>query len=127
VTRVRSRRPTPRRRDAPREGAEWWEWATTVLYIRSRGFCEFCCDPLTEPVERHHRLRRRDGGDRLANLLILHQRCHQFVTEHPHMETPAGRIVRTGHDPATVPVWIDGDWWLLDDQGGKTPTEAPCP
>lgn len=125
---VKKKRSTPRRREAPREDATWWQWANTMLLIRSQGLCELCCDALGAgpgPIERHHRLKRRDGGDRLSNLLYLHERCHQFVTEHPLESTPAGRIVRTGHDPANVPVWINGHWWLLDDQGGRTHTDPP--
>lgn len=134
MTTLPSRRATPRRRDAPEESTEWWVQATHALAVRSTGRtggpqCERCGRPLTAGVraERHHRQRRRDGGDRLANLLLLCNsapaRCHQHVTEHPREAVANGWIVpATGDaDPATVPVRLaDGYLYLLDDLGGRT-------
>lgn len=123
---VRRKRPTPRRRLAPREGAEWWAEATVALLRRCGYRCERCGHPLGENLERHHRQRREVGGDRLANLLALHSRCHAYITEHPEEALANGWIVSShAADPAAVPVRLPGltgtALWLLDDDGGKRP------
>lgn len=127
-TPMRRRRSTPRRRTAPQAGTtgaetshEWWEAATLALLRRSGHRCEKCGHPLNGQLERHHRQRRRVGGDRLSNLLALHTVCHQWITEHPTDALAAGWIVSShAPDPAAVPVRLPGaDWWLLDDDGGK--------
>lgn len=118
---IRPRRDQPRRREAPQQDAGWWEWATTMLVSRCGGFCEKCHEPLTRgDMERHHRKRRRDGGDRLANLLLLHRRCHQWITEHPDEAKRHGWIVHPVDDVETVPVLIRGGYWFLDDYGLMT-------
>jgi hypothetical protein len=120
---IRARRATPRRRTAPQEGADWWEEATALMLVRCRHLCERCNRPLMGRMERHHRTRRRDGGDRLSNLLALHPGCHTYITEHPEEAKANGWIVPALSDapPTTVPVRIVGAWWLLRDDGGKTP------
>lgn len=125
---MRRRRPTPRRREAPREEFDWWTDATNALLRRSGGRCERRgCDLYRTGIERHHRIRRRDGGDRLANLLALCPDCHAHITRHPAEARENGWIV-TAHaaDPTTVPVLIAGTWWLLDDDGGRTRTTPPA-
>lgn len=127
---VRKKRPTPRRRAAPQEGQAWWQWATQMLLARCGYRCERCGQPLGDNLERHHRQRRQVGGDRLSNLMALHTRCHQHITEHPDEALANGWIVSTHGpdgppDPALVPVRLPGlsgtARWLLDDQGGKAP------
>lgn len=123
---VRKRRATPRRRAAPREGQEWWAWATMELLRRCGYLCERCSQPLGDNLERHHRQRREVGGDRLSNLLALHSQCHQYITEHPEEALANGWIVSThgpdgAPDPGNARVRIRGFWWLLDDDGGKRP------
>lgn len=122
---IKRRRSTPRRREAPRWDADQWREAEGLLLVRSRGLCE-CCGrrpTATDPVERHHRQRRRDGGDRLANLLRLRRSCHAWWTAHPAAAVDKGIIVRTGMDPGQVPVRVAQrhGWWswvVLDDDGG---------
>lgn len=121
---MRARRATPRRREAPREDFDWWLWvATPALVDRSHARCEVGgCDLNSTGMERHHRQRRRDGGDRLANVLAVCPRHHQWVTEHPEQARENGWIVSAYEpDPGTVPVRIGGYWWTLRDDGGKTP------
>ena len=114
----------PRRRAAPQEGRDWWEKATAALRYRSADRCERCRDPLSpDRAERHHRMRRRDGGDRLSNLLWLCRKCHAWITEHPAEAMANGWIVSAlaspPLDPATVPVRMGayGRLHLLDDRG----------
>jgi hypothetical protein len=94
-----------------------------MLISRCGGLCERCDQPLTRSdFERHHRMRRRDGGDRLSNLLALHSSCHAYITEHPAEATANGWIVPVvSDDPATMPVRIRGALWTLDDYGLKRP------
>lgn len=125
-TRVRQRRTTPRRREAPRWSAEEWETANHQLMVRSGGCCEMCGDILEGHSERAHRVRRRDGGDRLANLLLLHPFCHAWTHAHPVEAGALGLILATHQDPAAVPVWHRATGWvLLDDNGNTIPTDDP--
>lgn len=114
--RVRPKR-APRRREAPQEDATWWHEANILLQVRSKMRCEKCGNQLLGGVERHHRSRRRDGGDRLSNLLLLHSQCHRWVTEHPAEARESGWIVSSWDDPAeTVVVHpLHGVVFLRDD------------
>lgn len=119
TTGVKAVRSKPRRREAPRWTRADWVKANTLLMERSGGVCERCRKPDCGPFERHHRKRRRDGGDRLANLLLLGRPCHVWVTEHPREAREAGWIVPVWGDPLVVPVLVGSRWWLLDDAGNK--------
>lgn len=77
-----------------------------------------CLQTLREPVERHHRKRRRDGGDCYENILALHRKCHAWVTEHPEEATTRGLIVPTWAEPLSVPVLVGEQAWELDQAGG---------
>lgn len=106
-----------------------WDAATVTLYARFRGICECCgdrCD--VGQVERHHRQRRRDGGDRISNILMLRPGCHKHWTEHPAEAISRGIIVPTWKDPASVPVlWRGREWSMLDDHGSRlTMTDVPA-
>lgn len=124
---IRPKRATPRRREAPRWDWDEWVSAGHQFTIRSGGACEIC-GTLDGPFERHHRKRRRDGGDRFSNILILCSEHHRWVTEHPKEARAAGWIVSVARDPASVPVlWRREVWVFLDDQGGMTPCFEPVP
>lgn len=126
-TSLRRKRAAPRRRIAPRWDYAEWETATTTLLARCGGSCERCGRPLGDRMERHHRQRRRVGGDRLANLMALHPACHAWITEHPQEARDAGWIVPAegpggvAPDPAEFPVRLPSGWYLLTDDGTKTP------
>lgn len=96
-----------------------------ALFLRSGGHCERCGVDLGRTgIERHHRMRRRDGGDRLANLLYLCPGCHQWCHAHPAASREGGWIVPTWADPAATAVLLGtGGWWTLDDLGGRSPAE----
>lgn len=125
---LRARRPMPRRRDAPRWSVEEWGRETLVLLRRARADCECCGQPLNGRVERHHRKRRRDGGDRLSNVVMLLPEHHTYVTTHPAWAEERGLIVWVEGDPETQPVWWQGKRWvLLDDDGGMTDVDGLLP
>lgn len=118
----------PRRRVAPRWDGEDWRAANGLLMIRSKGRCECCGQPLNGQVERHHRKRRRDGGDRFANILFLLPEHHMRVTVNPAWAEERGLIVRVEGDLLAEPVWWQGKRWvLLDDDGGMTEVEGLLP
>jgi hypothetical protein len=120
--RIKAKRDTPRRRATPQWDEHAWTHAIYVLNKRCGGRCECCGKPLNNRAERHHRIRRRDGGDRLSNLLTLLPECHHYWTEHPAEARDRGIIVRSEvRFPSTVPVlWQGRRLVLLDDEGGWT-------
>ena len=103
----------------PRWGQVEWDAASLVLLHRDSGRCLWCEKSLNNDGARHHRMRRREGGDRLANLLVLHTRCHTDIHGHPLDAKERGFIVPTWEDVLTVPVWTRRGGWLLDDEGTK--------
>lgn len=118
---IKTKRSTPRRREAPQWSWDEWQAANILLMVRSLGCCEKCGND-QGPFERHHRKRRRDGGDRLANVVLLCRSCHRHVTEHPAEARKYGWIVSVSRDPADVPfLWHayrqEADWVYLDDEG----------
>lgn len=123
---VKRRRATPRRRIAPQADgyAEWETFLNPLLMLRSGGICEVGgCDLNTTGIERHHRIRRRDGGDRLSNLLALCGVHHRYVTDHPTEAYANGWSIPAlaDTDPETVPVRLapTGHLWTLADNGTK--------
>ena len=130
-SRIKPKRSTPRRRNAPRYERPQWDEATMLLLARSRGRCERCDEPLDGRGERHHRKRRRDGGDRLANLLLICRDCHGEITDNPESVTRAralGYIVPALGiaEPDTYPVLLWGTTWvLLDDDGHAIACDPP--
>lgn len=125
---VRPKRATPRQREAPRWSWDEWQEANQVLFARSGGACERC-GVRTSAMERHHRKRRRDGGDRLCNILLLcagGDGCHRHVTEHPGEARRYGFIVSAYADPAVIPVlYRRREWMVLGDDGSLMPLPEP--
>lgn len=107
----------------PRWDFATWEQMSVVLLHRCRGRCEWCGGTLTpSTVERHHRMRRAVGGDRLSNILMLCPEHHRYAHGHPYEARERGVIVHTASDPLEVPlVDTNGIRWLLDDEGSRTP------
>lgn len=128
---MRRRRPEPRKRAAPQQTREWWNVANGLLWHRAQGRCEHCGLTIgaRDPVERHHRIRRRDGGDRLSNLLLLRKACHEWITHHPEEARRKGWIVSAlgGTDPTAAPVLHWGRRWVtLTDEGTTLHAQAPA-
>lgn len=117
---IRPKRPTPRRREAPRWTVEDWTAANELLLKRCGGLCEACGGQLAGRMERAHRVKRRDGGDRLCNILALHPECHGWTHANPTEARARGLILRTTDDPASVPVlWQGREWSALADDGSR--------
>lgn len=91
-----------------------------MLWARQAGACAWCHEPLKDEAARHHRKRRRDGGDRYSNVLLLHPFCHDDCHRMPAAARALGVICPTTEDPEDWP-WMDaaGNPWLLHDDGGK--------
>lgn len=121
-SRVKPKRSTPRRREAPRWDWDAWLTAGPMLEARAGGCCERCGSG-RGPFDRHHRKRRRDGGDTYANILYVCSGpggCHGWIHEHPAESRKAGWIVAVARDPASMPVWWRRQTWLFFDADGGT-------
>ena len=91
-----------------------------ILRGRSGGMCEIC--GIAPATNWHHRKNRSQGGkDDLANALHLDGSgttgCHGHVTDHPAEAYEKGWSVRSGFNPADVPVLLAGRWVLLTNSG----------
>lgn len=126
---MRKYRYAKRRREAPKWAPNDWIEASMTLLKRDGGRCGWCGKDLNGVGVRHHRMRRRDGGDRLANLVLLHPWCHNVskgsVHQEPALAVQLGFIVPTWAEPTTLPIRQGGTWFILDDQGGKATCEEP--
>jgi 5-methylcytosine-specific restriction endonuclease McrA len=90
---------------------------------RDRGRCVRCGMAGTE---QHHRVRRRDGGHRRSNLVLLCHDCHRHVTVNPQEAKATGYIVPPWLEdgPVVTPLrTFTGRWVYLDDDGGITYTK----
>lgn len=117
---VKPRRDSPRQRTAPTWTRDEWTAMDRLLQARAGGLCDCCGVPLDGACERHHRQRRRDGGDRLANLLVLRPACHRYWTGQPEEARRRGLIVSAYVvDPGAVPVLWRGREWLVLGDGGE--------
>lgn len=100
-----------------------------VLIIgRARGLCE-CCGEAKPSMHAHHRRCRGMGSTRrpetnlAANGLWLAAECHERVESRREWAYEHGLLVRQHQTPSAVPVLLYDGWWVLDDEGGKTPAE----
>lgn len=119
-SRVKPKRATPRRRPAPRWSFDDWLDAGPFLEARSGGVCEWCGKP--GQLERHHRMRRRDGGETFPNLLVLCSEDHAWAHAHPVKAREFGLIVATYNDPAETPFLArKREWVLFTEDGGSRP------
>jgi hypothetical protein len=81
---------------------------------RAAGRCELCTDPLGASWEAHHRkLRSRGGQDSICNLVALCHGCHRRCHGHVAWAEEHGFIVASYDDPATVPLALHLDRWVL--------------
>lgn len=108
--------------------------ARKLVYGRSGGICEIQLDGCTQiAADWHHRQNRSQLGQWTAsNGLHLCRNCHSKVTDtkgNRRFYEQRGWIVRSGIDPAEVPVvlWPCGLVYLLDDGGIRQPDPFSIP
>lgn len=98
-----------------------------IVLARDDMRCVITGDPvLNAPYSIHHRLPRGRGGTNVAaNLIVLSGTgatgAHGEVESHRQIAYEYGWLLRTGDNPERVPVKYHDGWWLLDNQGGRTP------
>jgi 5-methylcytosine-specific restriction protein A len=105
------------------EGRAWIE-AKRIVRERDSRACLSCGRPA---VDVHHRILRKAGGTAnpvvafsAQSLVSLCRECHDAChAEKPEMRD-RGYMLRTGQDPAEVPVCVRSEWgyerfWLLPD------------
>ena len=107
-SRVNPKRETPRKREAHRLEPGGWDELTIRLLGRDGDRCGWCGVALRGDAHRHHRKRRRDGGDVIENLVLLHARCHGDVHTNVYDAQERGFIVPTWADPVETPVDMRG-------------------
>jgi hypothetical protein len=102
--------------------------ATLELLRRDGDRCGWCGLPFRGNGVRHHRQPRRIGGDRLANVVLLHDGCHKDVHSHPEEARDRGAIVSIHDDVLAVPYLHQWRGWrLLDDDGRAAPVDTDGP
>lgn len=95
---------------------------------RESGCCALCREPLGAVWECHHRkLRSRGGLDSVCNLVALCGRCHRRCHSHVSYASDHGFIVSAYDDPASVPVALGAERWvLLRTDGGYGESVGPA-
>lgn len=137
VTKTRIRRngkPIPPKKPAKPGAAAQESRARKLVYARSLGMCEIRLDGCTQLAsDWHHRQNRSQLGKWTAsNGLHLCRNCHAKVTDtkgNRRFYEQRGWIVRSGLDPATVPVvlWPCGLVYLQDDGSIVEPDPLTLP
>lgn len=88
-----------------------WETCKKLAVQRDDGRCLKCLGAATDV---HHRKIRGMGGSKTlnipANLICLCRQCHDYIHSHPDESYTSGFLVRSGYDPADVPVWMGQQW-----------------
>ncbi|MBF6277000.1 HNH endonuclease [Nocardia nova] len=93
-----------------------------IVKARNNDVCLVCDARRAEQT--HHRRPRGAGGSQRAdtnapqNLIRVCHRCHAEIESQRDWARGLGYLVRQSHDPAEVPIWLRGRWFLLDDVGG---------
>lgn len=96
--------------------------ARNAVITRDFNRCVRCSAPGSEI---QHRMRRREGGHGLANLVRVCHTCHVWIHQHPTEAHEKGFIVKTWEEPSEVPLQSWRGMILLDDNGGITPCVPP--
>lgn len=113
------RRTAKSRGGPPRLSWDAWQLVTDVLLTRDGSFCGWCGREFGTDGVRHHRMRRREGGDGLANLVLLHDACHKEVHASPAFARDRGFIVSVHGDSTRQPIEFRGVWFRLLEDGTR--------
>ena len=73
----------------------------------------------------HHRMRRRDGGHALSNMVLLCRFDHEWVHANPAKAREHGFIVSAWGDVLDSPIKSFRGWVVLDNEGGLSRVDAP--
>ena len=99
--------------------------ARGIVVERSDGYCEICRKPGTDF---QHRRARSAGGSKAsdtnspANLILLCRPCHHDIENVNRQRAyDMGWALKQGTDPLTEPVFLLGDWVLIDNIGAYLP------
>lgn len=103
-----------------------WEKARKLVLERDGHTCVRCG---ARGSQVHHRRPRGAGGTSRpeiaygpANLITLDMFCHEYIESHRAVSYQLGYLVRSGHNPATTPLWLPpNEWVLLTDTGDVAP------
>lgn len=101
-----------------------WSRERGIAFERDEGRCQRCSRPASDV---HHRVVRgrkncNDPGvvRGLSGLVSLCRECHSIVHLDPAAAYGAGYMVRTGEDPAQIPLYPSGRIAIwLDNDGGR--------
>lgn len=100
--------------------------ARETVKTRAFGRCERCSAGSATDI--HHRMRRREGGHAVSNLVLLCRTCHEYCHKNPRIAQSEGFIIpanQFGVD-STAPVKTWRGWACHDDEGNFTHvTEHP--
>lgn len=73
------------------------------LLMHSNGRCPVCGRDLNNDGDIHHRkMRSQGGGNEMANLALVHRRCHTRVHLNPAWAYAHGFLVRSTWDPSEI-------------------------
>lgn len=94
------------------------------VYARDGRQCLRCGVPGTEI---QHRMRRREGGHALWNLVLMCHNCHQrWAHANPAAAREQGWIISVHqHEPWNVPVKTFFGWVILTEDGQITAVPGP--
>ena len=122
---------------SPRASRKDVEAARSLVRSRDGHRCQMCGQSIVDrPSSIHHRLNKGRGGSALlerASILIRAcgdgvSGCHGWVTEHPKAAGMTGWLLPRNNpdiDPTQEPILTFEGWYLLDDDGSRTPCESP--
>lgn len=97
--------------------------ARTACRKRDRQRCLRCGGA---GIHLHHRMRRREGGHGLWNLVTLCDECHRWVHANVASAKIEGWIIPTYQaEPEQTPLRAYWDWIVLDGEGAYSRTATP--
>lgn len=104
-----------------------WEKVRRLVLERDDHQCVRCAHG--QQLQVHHRRPRGAGGTRrpeiaygFPNLITVCLFCHEYIERNREISYRLGYLVRSGHNPATSPLWLPGrEWVLLTDAGDIEP------
>ena len=95
-----------------------------IVLDRAKGYCEKCGEAGEDMALHHRKLKSRGGKDSVANLMVVHHKCHNLGTGSIHMNpanaTVAGWMVPSWADPEDYPIRLpDGEIVRFREDGSK--------